>query len=206
MMNDSFEFFQQSCYPCSSLASTSIHNPLLMPITEERKTSPIFSITRVKKLEEVAVKLETITQQIEVANEAKITGHLELKKLRGMRVLESSNGLKTQPVTPVDQASESDFYNQKIIQQRNKTAEEQSTSHDNTFKPNILYGHESATKLASQYKNELNAFLLHAFQAISVIKRLKPVPQQLIDTNKVLLPPTSSNCCCYLCRERDYCI
>jgi len=111
---------------------------------------------------------------------------LEAKSPKNTASSMPSGNLETQPGTPNKDEPEVDSYKLK----ENKTFKQKEVIR--TFKPCIFYGGEATVKGTSYFKNAMGNFLLHAFQSISIIQRLKPIPQQLIDAHKIMLPFTSS--------------
>lgn len=182
-----------------------LNNPLAYPLTREsampkaipeKKSHLIFSITRANEsnAEDTGTgRGDSGQAEADAAKAEDAASALGVKSLRKVTSVVPSDDVKTQPATPDNEESVTDSYKLKTISQGNKALrEETAVMERGTFRPSILYGNEAAAKGTPQFEKAMSEFLLHAYQAISVIKRLKPVPQQLIDANKVTLPHTSS--------------
>jgi len=199
IMSDCVEFLEQEL---SSGCSSEAQDFFLSSNTKEKKYPLIFSISRAKegrKVGNAVNKQEPFRFQPDVTKKHDSEFSLAIKKLRDMKRFGCRVGAGTEPGTPDEEGSETDSYkfvNQKIAANMGKDK--------GVFKPNILYSHEVTAKETLQYDRVLIEYLLHATQAISLIKRLQPIPQQFIDMNKVILPINSSIFFYYVNRERNY--
>lgn len=200
-MSDCVEFLEQEL---SSGCSSEAQDLFVSSNSKEKKYPLIFSITRAKEGRKVANavnKQEPFRFQPDLTKKHDPEFSLGIKKLRDMKRsgCRVGAGAGTEPGTPDEEGSEADSYkfvNQKIAGNMGKDK--------GIFKPNILYSHEATAKETLQYDRVLIEFLLHVTQAIGLIKRLQPIPQQFIDMNKVILPINSSIFFKNVNRERHY--
>eukprot|EP00826_Nyctotherus_ovalis_P065425 TRINITY_DN9620_c0_g6_i4.p1 TRINITY_DN9620_c0_g6~~TRINITY_DN9620_c0_g6_i4.p1 ORF type:complete len:450 (+),score=61.11 TRINITY_DN9620_c0_g6_i4:263-1612(+) len=195
-MNVDLEASQQQVALSNPLASPLIEGSAVLKATPEKKPHLIFSIARTnegKVGDKETVNLESAQPQLDAAESSSPANALGIKSLRKVTAAVPNDDAKTQPATPDNEESVTDSYKSKTTLQGNEAMrEETAVMERGKFRPSILYGHEATVRGTPQFEKAMSEFLLHSYQAISVIKRLKPVPQQLIDANKVTLPHTSS--------------
>ena len=162
-----------------------VQQHLITPSNIPNTRSFVFSITKSKQLE-MFNESKLAAAQTSTTESSDTASTLGVKSLRNTAASIPNSNLETQPGTPNKDEPEVDSYKLK----ENKASKQKEVIR--TFKPCIFYGGEATAKGTSYFKNAMGNFLLHAFQSISIIQKLKPIPQQLIDAHKIMLPLTSS--------------
>lgn len=184
-----------NCFQQEFSSGVVVSSPISTSITTTQNTGFLnFSTAQANQTEEPRSRLveqRLVARQPGEVMDKAAENFLGLKKLPEFDFF-SVNGLKTQPATPDKEYTETDSHKLKTTLQRNKILERTEAMRQGRFKPCILYGNEGELKGTPYYNKVMIEYILHALQAINVIQRLKPIPQQFIDTHKITLPHISS--------------
>ena len=148
-----------------------------------KRSHPTISTTKAK-LQKLANKISS-KLQLKVKKATRKKTILEITSETELYVTED---LESQSETPLSKSLNEDFKKLKNILIINS----ENISEKPIFKPSILYGFESTIEDTPYFKDLLQNYLLHVLQSKSTIQRLTQIPQELIDSKKIFLPPTTS--------------